>query len=157
MGKKISHKMKTAQIGKCGELLVQYQLLLRGVESAQLTTDSGIDLVAYSPRSARPVTIQVKANLRAKAGGGKGKEALDWWIPEENPAHYVALVDLSSQRVWLLSQAEISTLSQQTSSGRHHLYMYVDPTVMPRTGRPVHSYDFEKYLLQNRSHKIFNV
>jgi len=48
--------MKAAQIGKCGELLVQYQLLLREVESAPLTTDSGIDLVAYSPRNARPVS-----------------------------------------------------------------------------------------------------
>lgn len=150
--------MKKAQIGKCGELLVQYQLLLRGIESAPLTTDSGIDLVAYSPRNARPVTIQVKANLRAKAGGGKGKEALDWWVPENNPAYYVALVDLSSQRIWILSQAEIGVLSQQTSNGRHHLYMYVDPTVMQKkTGRLVHSYEFEKYLLQNCVHKIFDV
>ncbi len=150
--------MKTAQIGKCGELLVQYQLLLRGVESAHLTTDSGIDLVAYSPRNARPITVQVKTNLRAKAGGGKGKEALDWWVPEDSPAHYVALVDLSSQRIWFLSQAEMSTLAQQTSNGRHHLYMYVDPTVKPsKTGRPVHSYEFEKHLLQNRAHEIFDV
>lgn len=56
--------MKAAQIGKCGELLVQYQLLLRGIESAQLTTDSGIDLVAYSPKNEKPLTIQVKANLQ---------------------------------------------------------------------------------------------
>ena len=72
--------MKTAQIGKCGELLVQYQLLLREIESAPLTTDSGVDLVAYSPRNARPVTVQVKTNLRAKPAGGKGKEVLDWWV-----------------------------------------------------------------------------
>lgn len=157
MGKVIPHKMKTAQIGKCGELLVQYQLLLRGVESAHLTTDAGIDLVAYSPRNTQPITIQVKTNLQAKAGGGKGKKALDWWIPEKNPAHYVALVDLFSQRIWLFSHDEISVLSQQKSNGRYHLYMYIDPTVKPtRTERPVHSYEFEKHLLQNCIHKIFD-
>ncbi len=35
----------TQQIGKCGELLVQYLLLKRGIESALLTTDYGIDLI----------------------------------------------------------------------------------------------------------------
>ncbi|MFA6310205.1 MAG: hypothetical protein WCV99_09035 [Sterolibacterium sp.] len=150
--------MKTAQIGKCGELLVQYQLLLRGVESAHLTTDSGVDLVAYSPRNARPITIQVKTNLKAKAAGGKGKEGLDWWVPEDSPAHYFAFVDLSSQRIWMLSKTEVSALAQQTSNSRHHLYMYIDPTVKPiKTGRPVHSYEFEKYLLQNRAHDVFDV
>jgi hypothetical protein len=43
-------KLTTAQIGLAGELLVQEQLLLHGIESAPLTTDTGIDLVAYSPR-----------------------------------------------------------------------------------------------------------
>lgn len=41
--------LKPAQIGRCGELLVQYRLLKFGIESAPLTTDSGIDLVAYAP------------------------------------------------------------------------------------------------------------
>ncbi len=39
-------KLAIQQIGKCGELLVQYMLLKHGVESAPLTTDPGIDLVA---------------------------------------------------------------------------------------------------------------
>jgi hypothetical protein len=38
--------MTKQQIGKSGELLVQYKLLLHGIESSPLTTDSGIDLVA---------------------------------------------------------------------------------------------------------------
>ena len=74
--------LSTAQIGKCGELLVQYRLLLLGVESAPMSTDTGIDLVAYSPATLQPVTIQVKTNLKPKPGGGKGKLALDWWVPE---------------------------------------------------------------------------
>lgn len=150
--------MKMSQIGKCGEFLVQYQLLLRGIESAQLTTDSGIDLVAYSPKNEKPLTIQVKTNLQPKASGGKGKNALDWWVPENSPAEYVAFVDLFTQRIWLFSQSEVGKIAQQTSNGRHHLYMYVDPTAKPsKTGRAIHSYEFEKYLLQNRLNEIFNV
>lgn len=150
--------MKTSQIGKCGEFLVQYQLLLRGIESAQLTTDSGIDLVAYSPKNEKPLTIQVKANLQPKASGGKGKKALDWWIPENCPAQYAAFVDLSTQRVWLFSQSEIGLVAQQTSNGRHHFYMYVDQTAKPsKDGRPIHTHEFEKYLLENRAYEVFSV
>jgi hypothetical protein len=43
--------LATAQIGRAGELLVQYRLLLLSVESAPMSTDSGIDLVVYSPIS----------------------------------------------------------------------------------------------------------
>jgi hypothetical protein len=39
----------TLHIGAAGELLVQYKLLKQGIDSAAMTTDSGIDLVAYSP------------------------------------------------------------------------------------------------------------
>ena len=144
------------QIGKCGELLVQYKLLLNGVESAHLTTDSGIDLVAYSLKTKEPITIQVKANLKAKPGGGKGKLALDWWVPEDSPAALVALADLSTNRVWLLNMEEISEFAQQHSSGRYHIYMYIDPTVKPsKAKRRVFAYEFEKFLLENRVHHIF--
>jgi hypothetical protein len=64
-----------------------------------MSTDDGIDLVAYSPISKLPSTIQVKANLKPKPGGGKGKEALDWWLSENSLAEFVALVDLSEARI----------------------------------------------------------
>ena len=148
--------LKTTQIGRCGEMLVQYFLLLRGVESAPMTADSGVDLVAYSPQSSRPATIQVKTNLKAKMGGGKGRPALDWWIAERTPSQLVALVDLSSQRVWLFAVAEIAALSQQKSSGRYHLYMYLDPPrKIRKVGRLVHVDDFERFLLSNRADEIF--
>jgi len=81
---------------------VQYKLLLYGIESSPLTTDSGIDLVAYSGKNQDAVTIQVKTNLKPKPGGGKGKLAIDWWIPVESPADLFALVDLEKNRVWLV-------------------------------------------------------
>ena len=148
--------LATAQIGKCGELLVQYRLLLLGIESAPMSTDTGIDLVAYSPRIMKPLTIQVKANLQAKPGGGTGKSALDWWVAEACPADYIALVDLSTEKVWLMSQSEILAHAQQKSNGRLHIYMYTDPSARPRKAdRLSHSYEFEKFLLSNRAHEVF--
>ena len=148
--------LTTAQIGRSGELLVQLRLLLLGVESAPMSTDAGIDLVAYAPLAIEAKTIQVKSNLKPKPGGGKGKSGLDWWIPEHCPAQYIALVDLSTQRVWLVLREELPTLAQQKSSGRFHLYMYTDPTVRPTKGdRLSHAYQFEQYLLENRSHSLF--
>ena len=147
-----------AQIGKCGELLVQYMLLLQGVESAPMSTDTGVDLVDYSAQRARPTTIQIKSNLKPKPGGGKGKLALDWWIDEDTPAEYVALVDLSSQRVWIFSKDELNALLLQKSNGRFHLYMYTDPTVrLKKAGRSAFWHEFEKYLLEKRVHEIFGV
>lgn len=148
-------KLTTAQIGRAGELLVQQQLLLYGIESAPLTTDTGVDLVAFSSERRDAVTIQVKANLKPKPGGGKGKPAIDWWLPDDSPADIFAFVDLSTNRVWLVTKEEVEQLSQQHSNGRYHLYMVTDPTASPRTdGKPAHDYEFQKYLLQNRVHNL---
>jgi hypothetical protein len=146
------------QIGRCGELLVQYTLLLRGIESAPMSTDAGIDLVAYSPTMHEPLTIQVKANLKPKPGGGKGKAALDWWLPHDSPAKLIALVDLSSQRIWLFETAEIPQIAQQETETKFHIYMYTDPTHRPKkAGRLAHAHEFGRYLLENRSHEVFGV
>lgn len=143
--------LSTAQIGKCGELLVQYQLLLRGIESAPMSTDTGIDLVTYSPKSAQAVTVQVKTNLKPKPGGGNGKAALDWWVPSNSPANYVALVDLSTQQIWFMSQAELAAHAQQRPAGRLHLYMYTDPSARPRKqGFASYAHEFEGFKLANR-------
>jgi hypothetical protein len=154
----MSEPLRTAQIGKCGELLVQYRLLLLGIEAAPLSTDAGIDLVAYAPGSAKAVTIQVKANLRAKPGGGKGKAALDWWIPENSPAECVALVDLASESVWLMTHTELLAHAQQRSGGKLHLYMYIDRSVRRRNLERISlREEFDEYLLSERAIGVFNL
>jgi len=154
-------EIRTAQIGRCGELLVQYRLLLCGVESAPMTTDSGVDLVAYSPSNGEAVTIQVKTNLKPKRGGGKGKLALDWWLPVISPAKYVALVNLQDPpQIWLFSHAEMAALSQQQTKDTLHLYMYVDSAVKTKTGKLAHCAEFEKFekfLLENRVGEVFGM
>jgi hypothetical protein len=142
--------MNTQHIGRSGELLVQFRLLALGIDSAPMTTDAGIDLVAYAPRAQRAVTIQVKTNRRAKPGGGKGKLALDWWISADCPAELVAFVDLSTETAWLFRSAEVAELAQQHSGGRHHLYMYTDPRAVPAKGRKSMLADFDGYLLEQR-------
>ncbi len=147
--------LNTQQIGKCGELLVQYKLLLFGIESARLTTDSGIDLVAYSPQTKQPVTIQVKTNLQPKKGGGKGKLSLDWWVPEDSPAELIALTELTDEKIWMFYVKELTEVAQQHSNGRLHIYMYIDPTVKTRKKNQVFAYEFEAFLLKNRLHELF--
>ncbi|MEG5251323.1 hypothetical protein QUB67_34955 [Microcoleus sp. ARI1-A1] len=123
-----------------------------------MSTDSGIDLVAYSPAQQLAHTIQVKANLKPKPGGGAGSLALDWWIPEDCPAEWVALVDLSSQGVWLFTLDEILKHAQQRPKGRAHLYMYTDPSARPRKfDRPAHQWAFEQFRLENRVHAAFGI
>jgi hypothetical protein len=149
-------KLSTQQIGKCGELLVQYKLLLQGIESAPLTTDAGVDLVAYSDKKKDAITIQVKTNMKAKPGGGKGKLVVDWWLPENTSAYLYAFVRLDSNKVWLIETSLLSKLAQQHPKGRYHFFMTHDPTAKPRRdGKTIHEYDFERYLLENRVHELF--
>jgi hypothetical protein len=148
-------KLTTQQIGKLGELLVQYKLLQCGIESAHLTTDAGIDLVAYSSGSQAPQTIQVKTNLKAKPGGGKGALALDWWFPQTSPAQLIALVDIAEERVWLFTHAVAASLAQQMSNGNHHLYMYLDPHTKARSTKRCHVHLFDEFLLEQCIDHIF--
>jgi hypothetical protein len=123
-----------------------------------MSTDTGIDLVAYAPSRKYPATIQVKTNLKPKPGGGKGRAAIDWWLSEDSPAELVAFVNLEAQAVWVMSHAEVQKYAQQHSSGKYHLYMYTDPAAFPKKGdRLAHAYEFEAFRLENRASKLFGI
>jgi hypothetical protein len=147
--------VSTARIGRCGELLVQYQLLRLGIESAPMTTDAGIDLVAFHSAAGRVTTIQVKTCLAPKPSGGRGKLALDWWIAVDCPADLVAFVDLSTDSVWLFAMADMASVAQQHSNGRHHFYMYVDANATPRGSRSARMADFEYHRLHRMASQVF--
>ncbi len=140
--------MNTLQIGRAGELLVQYKLLKFGIDSSALTTDSGIDLVAYSTRIKEARTIQVKANEKAKPGGGLGSLALDWWLRIDSPADFVAIACLDSNEAWLFTHKEFSEAAQQSSNGRVHFYMYIEDSV--KTKKKALKSQFNEFLLENR-------
>jgi hypothetical protein len=143
-------KLKTAQIGRCGELLCQFRLLQMGIESAPMTTDSGIDLVAYSKQQTDSFTVQIKSCLNSKPGGGKGRMSLDWWIPDNCPADYIALIDIQTVRVWFFTMQELRDVAQQKPEGRLHFFMMTDPLASTRRDAKLHhDYDFQRYLLEN--------
>ena len=137
------------QIGKLGELLVQFSLLSAGIESAPMTTDSGIDLVAYAPKDQKALTIQVKTNLQPKPAGGRGRPTLDWWIPRNSPAQTFAFVDLSQKRIWLFTRTELEERAQQgENKERFHLIMHTDEALRRRKdGKRASAIEFDDLLL----------
>jgi hypothetical protein len=80
--------------------------------------------------------------------------ALDWWIPEDSPAEFVALVNLELDCVWLFSHEELLRLAQQRSGGTLHFYFYTEVSARPKAvGRTATEYD--GYKLENRVNQIF--
>jgi hypothetical protein len=129
-------KLGTQAIGAAGELLVQYQLLKQGIDSARLTTDSGIDLVMYVPGHRAAATVQVKAKLKPVPAGGKGKLLLSWPFPDDSPAQWLASVDLSTDSVWMFPIDQARQLAQQKhADGTRLLYFYTDESVGPKALR----------------------
>ena len=92
-------KLASQQVGKCGELLVQYMLLKYGVESAPLTTDFGIDLVAFRADNKKPISIQVKTCTYHE----KVDKWVEWWVSNDCPADYIAVVDLERDKCWIFN------------------------------------------------------
>lgn len=80
-----------------------------------MNTDTGIDLVAYSPASKLPSMIQVRPE-KAKPGGGKGTHARLVAVGANSPGQLVALVDMSEHRIWLFTHAELLEAAQQKPS-----------------------------------------
>jgi hypothetical protein len=129
-----SVKLGTQAIGAAGELLVQYQLLKQGVDSARLTTDSGIDLVMYVPGHQTAATVQVKTNLGPKPAGGKGKLLLSWSFPDDCKAQWLACVDMSTDSAWMFPIGRAREIAQQKhSDGTRLLYIYTDESVGPNS------------------------
>ncbi|WP_342314587.1 hypothetical protein LIX17_06785 [Mycobacterium avium subsp. hominissuis] len=116
-------KLGTQAIGAAGELLVQYRLLKQGIDSARLTTDSGIDLVMYVPGSLEAHTVQVKTKLKPVPAGGKGKPSLNWPVPINCKAQWLACVDLSRDAVWLFTIERAMSFAKQSPP---LLYWFVD-------------------------------
>lgn len=147
--------MTTQHTGAAGELLVQYQLLKVGIDSARLTTDAGIDLVVYAPGNAEATTVQVKANLAAKPAGGKGQLSRGWDFPHTCPAQLLALVALDQDCVWLFTMAEAGELAQQHSPmGIRKLYWLVNPPTGGAAGAR-HQGQMTHFLLEVRAPMLF--
>jgi len=143
-------ELSTLHIGAAGELLVQFKLLKYGIDSARMTTDAGVDLVAYSPKDHKAHTIQVKTKLRPTGAGGPGKKSLDWYLNDDSPAELIALVYLEKEIVWLLKIDEFRKYRQQKSEKNvMHLYMYTEAPSKTKHDHSLES-DYQTFLIENR-------
>jgi len=148
--------MSTQHIGAAGELLVQYQLLKLGIDSARMTTDAGIDLVVYAPGDRSASTVQVKANLGPKMAGGRGPLSRGWYFPHQCPAQLVALVALDTDTVWLFTLDEARGLAQQHSDrGNRQIYWRVVAAPPAGLRSPRHEGQMVDYLLTRRAPELF--
>ena len=148
--------MDTLHIGGAGELLVQYQLLKLGIDSARLTTDAGVDLVVYASATRAATTIQVKTKQKPLPAGGKGRPALGWTFPNSCPAQVLALARLDKDRVWLFTLDEARRLAQQHSpNDRRQIYWYASPDTAQHEGIPRREADMDEYLLTVRAPRLF--
>jgi hypothetical protein len=136
-------------IGFSGKHFVQAMLMREGFPCAQ--GKEGIDLVVNLKKPRREYTIFVVSNLRPKRAGGKGKEALDWWIPVRTEADIIGCVDLSALRIWIFERDELPKYAQQKTASKYHLYMYTDKAVALRGKKSMKfDYEFEGFRLENR-------
>ena len=139
-------------IGLSGKYFVQSMLIREGLPTA--SGKNGIDLVVRLKKPRREFYLFVVSNLQPKRAGGKGKEALDWWVPVKTDADVVACVDLSALRVYLFNRDELARFAQQRTAAKHHLYMYTDKAVALRGKKNMKfDYEFEAYKLENRVHR----
>lgn len=148
-------KVPKAVIGQSGKLLVQSLLMREGIACRE--GEEATELIINLERPKREFKIMTTTNLQPKRAGGKGKMALDWWIPQDSKADFVCCADLSTLRVWLFRIGEIPGLAQQRTSEKYHLYMYTTRNVALRGKKEMKfDYEFESYRLENRIYrKVF--
>ena len=147
--------MSTQHIGAAGELLVQYQLLKMGIDSARMTTDAGVDLVVYAPGDRSAHTVQVKTNVSARPEGGRGPLSRGWYFPDQCPAQFLACVALDTDTAWLFALQEARGLAQQRSErGICQLYWRLTPAPAgPKS--PRYEAQMVGYLLATRAAQLF--
>jgi hypothetical protein len=147
--------MRTQHIGAAGELLVQYQLLKMGIDSARITIDAGIDLVVYAPGNRSASTVQVTTNMAAKPAGGRGPLSRGWFFPDQCPSQLLAFVALDTDTAWLFTVTEAQELAQQHSKrGIRQLYWHLKAgPAGPKS--PRHEAQMADYLLATRAAKLF--
>jgi len=154
-------KLDTQQIGKCGELLVPYMLLKHGVDSAPLTTDPGIDLVAFpnikasSEERRKPLTIQVKTSThRPEISDSADRKWIEWWVSDKCPADYIAAVDLCRDKFWLIRTEEFKKRGRLSGAG-HRLLWYLPGHEYRRT--KITEETFKDYEMETTIPQVFGL
>ena len=93
---------------------MQYQLLKQGFDTAPMTTDCGIDLVALFSSGEKTRTIQVKTTEYGNLGTAS-EEGLVWADRKDCPTEYIGLVASFHEQCWLIPFNEFK--ASATSAG----------------------------------------
>ena len=124
--------------------LAQYLDLWAGSESTRLA-------IAQTVQAIASVSIEVSV---VESGSLSGRTC-EWLLDSEVNGDLAAFVDLSSERIWLLTPYEVGELSTKQPDGTRRLFTYADVTLDPeKTGHFVFSGDFDRYLLEERAERI---
>jgi hypothetical protein len=118
-GKETVERTK-AQTGVWGEFLAQQDLLELGIDSARMTTDYGIDLVAFDREAKHAFSVQVKTtSFELKMT----ERRPDWKVKREKlrQADLFAFALLDTREVWYISRYE---LEENNLEGKPLLRLY---------------------------------
>lgn len=99
-------------INETGKTLVQYKLLKKGVKLFSFKGSRSNDIIFYSKNCVEPKLISVKSLEKPADSKVKGRSLLKWTLSHQSKSDYVALVDVSSDKVWLLELCEFRRLSR---------------------------------------------
>ena len=101
-------RSEPVRIGRRGELLVQSRLLPHGIDSAPMTVDKGVDLIAFRMGSDNKVTESLSIQVKATAKLWDGR-CYSWGMPQKSPADIIAFVavDKIPERIWLFKYADL--------------------------------------------------
>ena len=151
-----SNKPNTQQVGRCGELLVQYRLLRSGIDSAPMTTDYGIDLLAYDRKTDKTVSIQVKTSTHRtdETDPTSKSKWVVWDKGEQDIAQFIAAVDWNREKVWLFKIGEFEKYA--TGSEGRWLWWYVPDHKPERTTITRSEEDFASFNMDTVIATLFN-
>ena len=134
--------MSADLVARFGHLLVAYQLLDFGVRTEG---HSGAWVVHGPDGTERGLQIYVVDGDSAPGG------ICSWGIVQDPGMDIVALVDIASERVWLLEATDVQRLSKAQADGSRLIYTYAMPTFdAEKTGHAVFTSDFDALLLPNQ-------
>ncbi len=143
----------TQKIGRAGELFVQYAFLKCGIDSSLMTTDYGVDLVAFHRMLPVPLLIQVKAT-RVKEEGETAW--VEWDTRDELIADYVALVDIERNKAWLFRKDEFKRISTSTGGTGRRLWWYIPGRLPERARLKRAEEDYRNNILECAIHRLLN-
>ena len=103
----------------------------------------------------RTRSVWVSANLKPKPAGGGGPPGLNWHLWRNVKADVIALVDLSTKRVWLLERREVERTTQQHNPTYHHMIMVTQRGWTSAPHPRIRDDQFEHLLFERRAESLF--